>query len=410
MDSARTDPPYGWVIVAVGALLTCIGFGATFSLAVFLQPITAGTGWAATGVSAAMTLVFVSMGVGAFAWGALSDRWGPRIVATTGAALLGLGIVLSSRAQTLLQFQLSYGVLVGFAAGSIMAPMMVLVTAWFQRRRSLAVSLVSAGLGVAPMTISPLAAWLISQNGWRSAQLAIGVGALLVMVPASLLVRRAPAAAVGPATPAGATGAPSMTVPQALRTGQFAVLALTYFLCCSAHSGPIFHTVSYAMFCGIPALGAVTIYSAEGFAGLVGRVLLGVGADRLGARRVLVAGLLVQAVAAAAYATVRSIEGFYAVALVFGLAYGGVMPLYAVIARQYFPPKILGTVFGAITMTSSIGMAAGPLLGGWVFDTFRGYTWLYVASAALGGGAVLMSLLLPARAAGPRLQPAAAAA
>jgi MFS family permease len=258
------------------------------------------------------------------------------------------------------------------------------------------------------MTISPFAAWLISQSGWRSAQLTIGLAALFVMVAASLLVRRAPAVNAG--APAAAKTGAAMTVPQALRTAQFAVLALTYFLCCSAHSGPIFHTVSYAMFCGIPALGAVTIYSAEGFAGLFGRVLLGLGADRFGARNVLVAGLLVQAVAAAAYATVHSIEGFYAVALVFGFAYGGVMPIYAVIARQYFPPAILGAVFGAIAMTSSIGMAAGPLLGGWVFDTFHGYTWLYVASAALGAGAMMSSLFLPLRAAAPRLEGAAVAA
>lgn len=409
MDSARKDPPYGWVIVAVGALLTCVGFGATFSLAVFLNPITSDTGWATTSVSSAMTLVFISLGLGSFAWGALSDRYGPRVVATTGAVLLGCGIALSSQARTVLQFQLSYGVLVGFAAGSIMAPMMVLVTAWFQRRRTLAVSLVSAGLGVAPMTISPLAAWLIAQNGWRSAQLTIGLGALLLMVPATLLVRRAPLAGSGANASPAARGPAAMTVPQALRTVQFAVLALTYFLCCSAHSGPIFHTVSYAMFCGIPALGAVTIYSAEGFAGLFGRILLGVSADRFGARRVLAAGLLVQAVAAATYATVRSIEGFYAVALVFGFAYGGVMPIYAVIARQYFPAAILGAVFGLITMASSIGMAAGPLLGGWVFDTFHGYTWLYVASAALGTGAVLLSLLLPAQGAVPVLARAAPA-
>jgi MFS family permease len=123
--------------------------------------------------------------------------------------------------------------------------------------------------------------------------------------------------------------------------------------------------VSYAIGCGVPAMAAVTIYSVEGLAGLGGRLLLGVLADRLGAKRVLVAGLLVQALAIPAYLLVRQLDEFYALALVFGAAYGGVMPLYAVLAREYFGPRIMGAVFGAATMASSIGMALGPLAGGW---------------------------------------------
>src|SRR5580698_9330883 len=108
-------PHYGWVIVAVGALMTCVGMGAMFSLAVFLQPMSEATGWSRTGISSAMTLDFLTMGVAAFGWGALSDRFGARIVVLTGALLLGAGLVLASRATSLLAFQLSYGVLVGIA-------------------------------------------------------------------------------------------------------------------------------------------------------------------------------------------------------------------------------------------------------------------------------------------------------
>ena len=110
-----------------------------------------------------MTLVFVDMGVGGFFWGALTDRFGARIVVLSGAVLLGAGLALASRATSLLEFQLVYGILVGAAAGSVFAPMMVTVTGWFEKHRSLAVSLVSAGMGVAPMTISPFARWLLSR-------------------------------------------------------------------------------------------------------------------------------------------------------------------------------------------------------------------------------------------------------
>lgn len=388
-------PHYGWVIVAVGALMTCVGIGAMFSLAVFLQPISTDTGWTRAGISSAMTLDFLTMGVAAFGWGALSDRIGTRIVVLIGAVLLGLGLVLASRATSLIQFQLTYGVLVGVAAGSFIAPMIALTTTWFESHRGLAVSLVSAGLGVAPMTISPFASWLVSAYDWRTAQLTIGIAAWLLLIPATLLVRPPPAATTGNATAGAATDAPTMTLVQALSSPQFIVLGLTFFTCCAAHSGPIFHTMSYAMVCGLPAMAAVTIYSVEGLAGLGGRLLLGVLADRIGVKPVLVTGLLVQALAAGSYLFVSRLGEFYSVAVVFGLAYGGVMPLYALLAREYFGPRIMGTIFGAAAMLSSLGMALGPLVGGWIFDSFNSYSWLYISSFAIGLGAAAIALAFP---------------
>jgi len=386
---------YGWVVVAAGALMTCVGVGAMFSLAVFLQPMSDSTGWSRAGISSAMTLDFLAMGVAGFAWGALSDRFGPRPVVLSGSILLGLGLALASRSTSLLQFQITYGVLVGVSSGSFFAPMMATTTSWFDKHRSLAVALVSAGAGVAPMTISPFAAWLVSTYDWRTAQLIIGVAAVVLLVPASLLVKKAPASEPSQGVPGAPPAEPDMTVRQALRSTPFIVLALTFFACCATHSGPLFHTVSYAIGCGFSAIVAVTIYSVEGLAGLGGRVLLGVLADRLGAKRVLVAGLLVQALAAGSYMFASRIGEFYAVAIVFGMAYGGVMPLYAVLARQYFGPRIMGAVLGAAMMVSSLGMALGPSVGGWIFDTFHGYSLLYTASLAIGLGAAAIALAFP---------------
>jgi len=384
---------YGWVVVAVGALMTCVGMGAMFSLAVFLQPVAEATGWSRAGVSSAMTLDFLMLGIASFGWGALTDRFGARIVVLTGALLLGLGLTLASRATSLIEFQLVYGVLVGIAAGAFFAPMIATVTGWFETHRSLAVSLVSAGMGVAPMTVSPFARWLISSYDWRTAQLTIGIAAWLLLVPVALLVRRPPA-------PTGAAGAASaqdsgLTAVQAFRSPQFVVLALTFFTCCAAHSGPIFHTVSYALVCGLAPMAAVSIYSVEGLSGLGGRLLLGVLGDRFGAKPVLVTGLVVQALAGGSYLFVRDLSEFYAVAVVFGLAYGGVMPLYAVLAREYFGLRIMGTVFGAATMVSCLGMALGPLVGGWIFDSYGGYSLLYIGAFALGLGAAAIALAFP---------------
>jgi MFS family permease len=184
-------------------------------------------------------------------------------------------------------------------------------------------------------------------------------------------------------------------VRDALRSPQFLILGFTFFACCAAHSGPIFHMVSYAILCGVTPMAAVSIYSVEGLAGLGGRVLLGWLADRFGAKSIIVLGLGVQAVAIGAYTAVSRLGEFYALATIFGAAYGGVMPLYAVLARDYFGQRILGTVFGAATMLSCLGMAFGPLVGGWIFDSFANYTWLFIVSSVVGLGAVAIALAFP---------------
>ena len=385
---------YGWVLVAIGALMSCVAVGTMMSLAVFLQPITEATGWSRTGVSSAMTLNFLVMGAAGFGWGALNDRFGTRPVVLAGAVLLGLGLVLASRAASQLQFVLAYGLIVGVSAGSLFVPMMTAVSAWLPERRSLAVSLVSAGMGVAPMTISPVAAWLLQNTDWRSAQLMIGLAVWVLLVPAALFVRPAPRDSGGATR--GATGEQPMRAGEALRSMPFIVLAATFFACCATHAGPIFHTISYALVCGIPTVAAVTIYSLEGLAGLGGRVVFGLAGDRYGARRVLMAGLFVQAFAAGSFIFAQRLGEFYAVAAVFGFAYGGVMPLYAVLARDYFGQQIMGTVLGAAAFISSLGMAIGPWLGGWIYDSFGSYAWMYIGSFAIGLGAAAIAFAFPA--------------
>jgi MFS family permease len=401
---------YGWVIVGAGALITCLAMGAMFALPVYLQPMADETGWSRAGISAAMTIGFIVMGVAGFLWGTLTDRIGARPVVLIAAVMLGLGLFIASRANDLLIFQFAYGGLVGASGGAFFAPLMATVIGWFDKHRSLAVSLVSLGGGVAPMVITPLATVLIGQMGWRSAMMTTALVATVLIIPTGMLIRRPPATpaetpADGEAAPQSSPGSSILAV---MRTPQFIVLAGVFFLCCAAHSGPIFHTVSYAMLCGASALAAASIYSVEGVAGLFGRLIFGVLADRLGVKRVIIGGLVLQAVGIYTYIYVAELTQFYMLAVVLGLAYGGVMPLYAVLARDYFPPQVMGTVLGGITMTASLGMAFGPVGGGWLFDTFGDYHWLYVSSAAIGLAAALVALTFPRPSVPPtgQLQPA----
>jgi len=142
-------------------------------------------------------------------------------------------------------------------------------------------------------------------------------------------------------------------------------------------------------------MAAASIYSVEGVAGLFGRLAFGLLADRIGVRKVIVGGLALQAVGIYAYIYVTELPHFYLLAVVLGLVYGGVMPLYSVLAREYFSQRVMGTVLGAATMTSSIGMAFGPVGGGWLYDTYGTYHWLYIASAAVGLAGAAMALAFP---------------
>jgi len=389
----RPPFPYRWVIVATGGLISCVAIGAMFSLPVFLLPISRDTGWSVTGVSSAMTLGFLAMAFASFIWGSLSDRWGARLVVVCGSVMLAASLALASRATSLGAFQLIFGVAVGSGTAAIFAPMMACVTGWFDTHRSLAVSLVSAGMGMAPLTMAPLAAWLVSIFDWRTSMLIIAGVAGAVMIPLSLLVRRPPALESEPPSPTAGAGHPhAMPRSQVLKSPQFIILLLTNFFCCATHAGPIFHTVSYAVTCGIPMMAAVSIYSVEGLAGMGGRIAFGLLGDRFGAKRVLVSGLLLQAFAALAYYFARDLAGFYTVAVAFGFIYAGIMPLYAALARDNFSLRMMGTVIGGTAMAGSLGMATGPLAGGLIYDAFGSYGRLYIVAWILGIGAFMTAL------------------
>jgi MFS family permease len=401
---------YGWVIVGVGIVVTCVGFGAMLSLSVFLQPMTEAMGWSRTGIATAATLNFLGMGLGAFLWGALSDRYGTRAVVLGGGALLGLGMVLASRATTLLQFQLLFGAIVGVASGSFYAPMTAATTRWFTRHRSLAVALVSAGLSVGSTVMAPLARWMITAYDWRTAMLVIGDLVWLVIIPAAFLVRNPPPSAPG-ADPVAVVGGPDLTIGRAVRTPQFAAIALTHFACCAAHSGPIFHMVTHAIDRGVSTMAAATVLSVAGLASLSGKIVCGMFADRVGAKRTLIVGLALQAAAISLYLFTGGLASFYALALMFGFAYGGVMPLYAILVREYFGARIMGAAFGAVSLAATLGMALGPWIGGRLYDGLGSYAWMFIGSSAIGLGAVAIAFTFrpPRVVAAPLLAPEASA-
>ena len=383
---------YGWIVVGASALIICVGMGALFSLGVFLQPMADAMGWSRGAISSVALLNWIAMGLGSFVWGALSDRIGTRGVAVAGGLLLGLGLVLSSQVQALWQLYVTFGFMVGFAVGAFYAPLTSTATKWFTARRGLAVALVSSGIGVGILVVAPLARALTSLWDWRIALLVIGDLAWLIIVPVALVLREHPgdmgAAAMGGAERAGRDYA----TREVVATPQFWAIALTHFACCAAHSGPIFHMVTHATDQGIGAMAAATALGVSGLSSIAGRIGGGVLADRFGAKPTLVVGLALQAAMIPVYLVAREVSLFYALAIVFGVSYGGVMPLYALVTREYFGEKVMGAAYGGVFLVSTLGMGFGSYAGGVLYDQLGSYAWLYGGSFVVGVLAVALAL------------------
>jgi MFS family permease len=389
---------YRWVILASAFTIIAVSIGTLFSLAVFLKPIEDGVGWSRSAIGAISLVNWLVMGVGSLVWGNLSDRFGTRVVVLWGGALLGAGLVLSSQAQAIWHFYVTFGFLVGAGVSAFYVPLTVTAIKWFEGRRGLAAAVVSSGNGFGILLLSPLSRWLIDLLGWRGALVVLGDLAWLIVIPMALLVRNSPdGAAVTPA-PGGAAG-------DAVRAWPFWTIALTHFACCAAHSGPIFHMVSHAIDQGVPSMAAAGILGISGLSSIAGRIGTGLLADRIGAKRTLVTMLALQAAVILPYLVARDLGTFYGLGVLFGVAYGGVMPLYALFTREYFGERVMGTAYGAVFFISSIGMGLGSWAGGAFHDLLGSYQGLFLSSAAVGALAVVVAMTLRPTA----RQPAAAA-
>ena len=396
---------YGWVVLGSAAVIICLGVGTLFSLGVFLKPIEESTGWSRSAISSVALLNWIAMGVGSFLWGSLSDRIGGRAVAVAGGFLLGLGMVLSSQVSTLPQFSVTFGIMVGLGVGAFYAPLTATATKWFTANRGLAVALVSAGIGLGTFVMAPLTRWLTTLYDWRVAMIILGDLDWLVIIPAALLIRNAPGD-IGMAARGGEPQSQRDFAPgEVARSPQFWAVSLAHFACCAAHSGPIFHMVTHAIDQGIPRMVAASVLGVSGLSSIAGRIGCGVLADRFGAKRTLIAGLGLQAVMVVLYLFAHNVTGFYALALGFGVAYGGVMPLYALLIRQYFGEKVMGTAYGGVFLVSTLGMGLGSFAGGWFYDHLGSYAGLFLGSFGIGIAAVVIALTFrPPRTLGARLE------
>ena len=404
MSEARPESPYAWARLFTALLLSAIGGVGMWSVIVVLPAVQAEFGVARASASLPYTATMICFGFGGILMGHLSDRAGIFRPAAIGAVGLALGYVAASYATSLWQFALAQGLLIGVASSVSFAPVIADTSLWFTRRRGIAVAIIACGSYLAGTVWPPVVQHFVQTAGWRWAYLGIAAFCAITMVPLTLVLRRrsprtAPAAATATASPASR---PLGMSPGALQT----VLVVAGLSCCVAMSMPQVHIVAYAHDLGHGAArGARMLALMLGF-GVVSRLASGWICDRIGGRRTLVLGSSLQALALVLFLPFDGLASLYVVSALFGLFQGGIVPAYAVIVRECFPPHEAGARVGTVLMATVFGMALGGWMSGMIFDLTGSYQAAFVNGIlwnVLNIGIAVMLLRRPARAEPARL-------
>lgn len=372
VPAGGADSAYAWYRLAMSLLVSMIGGVGLWSVVVTLPAVEAEFQVARADASLPYTLTMVGFAFGGIAMGRLADRFGILVPLRGGAVALALGYALSSQATSLWQFVAAQGVLIGLLGSSAtFGPIISDVSLWFVRRRGIAVAIGASGSYLAGTVWPPIVQLMIDDWGWRGAHLAIAVFCLVTLLPLSATLRRqAPAtlASVPPSTQrAGAT-----RPPMSLSTLQ-TLLMLAGVACCVAMAMPQVHIVAYCADLGYGTARGAEMLSLMLGTGIVSRLAFGWIADRVGPLPTLLLASLLQALSLLLFLPFDGLGALYVVSALFGLSQGGIVPTYALIIRQFFPPAQAGTRVGLVLSATLLGMALGGWMSGALYDLTLSY-------------------------------------
>ena len=370
--TSQPESAYAWARLFAALALSAIGGVGMWSVIVALPAVQAEFGVARAAASLPYTVTMVSFGVGGIVMGRLSDRFGILVPVIAGALGLSAGYVAASQAGTLSQFILAQGVLVGVAGSIAFAPLIADTSLWFTRRRGIAVAVIASGSYVAGTIWPPVVQRLIERVGWRHTYLTIAIFCVATMVPLALVLRRRSPlpTATGTGGSLGSRSArPLGMSPAALQT----LLVIAGVSCCVAMSMPQVHIVAYCGDLGHGAARGAEMLSLMLGGGVVSRLASGWICDRIGGRATLLLGSSLQALALVLFLPFHGLGALYVVSTLFGLFQGGIVPAYAVIVREFFPPEQAGVRVGTVLMATVFGMALGGWMSGAIFDLTGSY-------------------------------------
>lgn len=366
----EAESAYAWVRLFVALAIGTVGSVGMWSVVVALPAVQTEFAVARADASVPFTLTMIGFGVGSIAMGKVADRFSIMIATITGAVLLVIGYIASSFAPSLWLFAVASGV-IGIGASAGFAPLLADISHWFTKRRGIAVTLVACGNYISGTLWPALIQHSIASSGWRTTSFAIGVLCFAVIVPLSFMLRRRIAIRAETAESVAARGARvSLGISQ---NALMALVCIAGVACCVAMSMPQVHIVAYCGDLGYGvARGAEMLSMMLGF-GIISRIASGFIADRIGGVGTLLLGSGLQGVALFLYLFFDGLGSLYVISALFGLFQGGIVPMYAIIIREYFPAEEAGTRVGVAIFATIFGMAFGGWISGWIFDHTGSY-------------------------------------
>ncbi len=383
------EPRYGWVMVSVGFVMMGLQFGILVSISVFLKPLVAEFRWSRGDTAFAYTVGSAAVGASGIVMGWMADRFSTRPVVLFGSVILGLSILLLSYVKTLWHLYLFYSILGGLGFAAMNVPMVVNVGQWFIRNKGLTLGITSAGGALGQATVPYFARYLITVSGWRGTYTTLAIIFWAVLVPLTLLIRTPPRLAKTRNTaPPEESPVPEAVFPIA-PSKTVIWLSMAVIFCCICMATPMIHVVALASDRGITSQSAAGVLSLIMIAGLFARIIIGKIADYIGGLRAYLLASAVQTILVFWFTQLHSLTGFYILAVLFGLGFGGVMTCIWICVREMIPPQSSGLSLGIVVLFGWIGMGLGGYQGGLFFDLTGDYILSYL-NAALAGVVNLM--------------------
>ena len=389
-----------WRLLATLALMT-IGASAMYVVPVILPAVQVDFGIARAQASTPYSLLMIGYGVGGFLMGRLADRRGLPLPIVIGAVALCAGYLIAANARDITTFTVAHAVLMGLIGSSVtFSPLLADTSLWWVKRRGMAVAVCASGNYLGGAIWPPVVQHFVDAAGWRATYVGLGIVCGTAMLLLSLAMRRRPPQ-LEPAHDAARTPADaSRPFGFSPMTAQL-LLCVAGIACCVAMSMPQVHIVAYCVDLGYgPARGSQMLALMLGF-GIVSRLASGWICDRIGGLRTLLLGSALQGVALLLFLPFQGMVSLYAISILFGLFQGGIVPSYAIIVREHFPPREMGARVGAVIMCTLVGMALGGWMSGWIFDATGSYRAAFVNGLAWNAVNLAIALVLLRGAATP---------
>jgi MFS family permease len=375
-----------------------------YTFGVFLQPLTEQFGWDRGALSGAFSIQMLLIGVISIFIGRLNDKYGPRIFVTLGGLLTSIGFLLMSQVNSLWQVYLNWGFIMGIGGGFFYIAIISTVPKWFVKRAGAAIGITVAGMGLGAVISPPIIQWLISIYGWQQPFIILSIVLFVIVVPLAQFMHHSPQRmGIRPYGDAEDTiwdklpllsTTEGISFNQAVKTSRFWFFGLVVFCACFCIQVIIVHIVPYAIDVGVPAIVAAGVLSIAAGSSVVGRLTVGLVADRIGGRLALSFCVILITLSLICLLFIHDVWMFYAFAVVFGFGYGGVLVLTTIVTAELYGLTSLGMMLGIFSFYDTGGGVLGPPLAGSIFDATRSYNLAFVICIVLGVLAIILSLSL----------------